>query len=588
MGLLALIYFSHKRLKGTKYMRIMTLSDTLTVSSQLQSADLEQLRSNGVTILVCNRPDGESQDQPSIEVLTKAAEKLGIEVIAMPFRSGEQTAKQVTEFAQLLRSAHIDGKKVHAFCRTGNRSTCLWAAVSVSEGVPVEQVIEKAKDCGFDVSESIKPYIGDTPLSTSSKTVVDGATPSYDIVIVGAGSGGIAVAASLLKRKSNLRIALVDPAEKHYYQPGWTMVGGGVFSNTQTMRDMRDLIPKGVSWIKQSVTGFAPEHNNVHLDNGQSLHYQQLIISPGLVLDWGAVKGLKESLGSNGVTSNYSYKFAPYTWELVRNLKKGRAIFTQPPMPIKCAGAPQKALYLSADHWYRSGVINDVQIDFFNSGAVLFGVAAYVPALQSYIDKYGAELHFKKTLVEVDGENKRAYFTSSDPASDGKAVAEEFDMLHVCPPQRAPEFIAKSMLADAAGWLDVDQFSLQHKKYENIWGLGDATNAPNAKTMAAVRKQAPVVAANVISAINNQALEAGYDGYGSCPLTVERGKIVLAEFGYGGKLLPSFPKAVIDGTQASRAAWILKKNILPSIYWHAMLKGHEWLAAPKSLQSLRP
>jgi len=569
-------------------MRIMILSDTVSVSAQILPVDLEKLHGNGVTILVCNRPDAESQDQPTVEELRKTAEGLGIGVITIAFRSGAQSAQQVTEFAELLSTAQAAGKKVHAYCRTGNRSTCLWAAASVSRGVPAAEVLAKARDCGFDVAETIKPYIGETSLNIVSKTVVDNAVPRYDIVIVGAGSGGISVASSLLKRQRELRIALVEPAEKHYYQPGWTMVGGGVFSDMQTMRSMRDLIPKRVSWIKQCVVGFAPQDNTVQLDNGQSLHYQQLIVAPGLVLDWDGVKGLKDSLGKNGVTSNYSYKYAPYTWELVKNLKKGRAIFTQPPMPIKCAGAPQKALYLSGDHWYRSGALKDISIDFYNAGAVLFGVAAYVPALQSYIDKYSAKLHFKYTLVEVDGVNQRAYFKSSDAANEGEVICEEFDMLHVCPPQRAPEFVAKSVLADAAGWLDVDQFTLQQKQFPNVWGLGDVTNAPNAKTMAAVRKQAPVVAENVISAMQQRTLQAGYDGYGSCPLTVERGKIVLAEFGYGGKLLPTFPTFVIDGVQATRAAWILKKNLLPGVYWHAMLKGREWMARPKALKSLKP
>lgn len=569
-------------------MRVMSLSDTLTVSAQVQALDLELLHSNGVTTLICNRPDGESKGQPTVEELTQAAQRFGITVIAMPFRSGEQTSAQVAQFAQLLSSAQGAGEKIHAYCRTANRSTCLWAAASVSHGEPVAQVLATAKEFGFDVTETIKPYSGDTPMSAANKTVIDNAVPSYDIVIVGAGSGGIAVASSLLRRRGELRIALVDPAEKHYYQPGWTMVGGGVFSASQTMRDMRDLIPKGVSWIKQSVVAFAPQESTVQLDNGQSLHYQQLIVAAGLVLDWDGVKGLKESLGKNGVTSNYSYQHAPYTWELVQGLKKGRAIFTQPPMPIKCAGAPQKALYLSGDHWYRNGTLKNISIDFFNAGAVLFGVAAYVPALQRYIDKYRAKLHFKYTLVEVDGENRRAYFQSSNPSSDGEVICEKFDMLHVCPPQKAPEFIAKSVFADAAGWLDVDQFTLQQKQFANVWGLGDVTNAPNAKTMAAVRKQAPVVAENVINAMQQRPLEAGYDGYGSCPLTVERGKIVLAEFGYGGKLLPSFPTFMINGAKASRAAWILKKDILPGVYWHAMLKGREWLAKPKALKSLKP
>ena len=568
-------------------MRIMTINDTLTVSAQVELEDLAELKAAGVTMIVCNRPDGEAQDQVSFDALSAAAEELGMTMVNIPFKAGEQSREQVEEFAQLLTKSTEENEKLHAFCRTGNRSTCLWSAASVSRGMDAQEILEKAKEIGFDVSEAIKPYAGEITMDHQETATESVAKPSFDVVIVGAGSGGIAAAASLLKRKDDLRIAIVDPSETHYYQPGWTMVGGGVFSNTQTKRNTRDLIPSKVSWIKQSVVGFTPAENTVQLDNNLSLHYQQLIVAPGLTLNWNGIKGLKESLGKNGVTSNYSYDYSPYTWELVKNLKKGRAIFTQPPMPIKCAGAPQKALYLSGDHWYRNGVLKDIEIDFYNSGGVLFGVADYVPALQSYIDKYKAKTHFNHTLVEVDGENKRAYFTSSDPDKEGEVICEEFDMLHVCPPQKAPDFVANSELADAAGWLDVDQFTLQHKKFSNIWGLGDVMNTPNAKTMAAVRKQVPVVAANLITALKGKELDAGYDGYGSCPLTVERGKIVLAEFGYGGKLLPSFPTALIEGTRPTKAAWILKKDILPSVYWHAMLKGREWLAAPKKLKSLK-
>ena len=160
-------------------------------------------------------------------------------------------------------------------------------------------------------------------------------------------------------------------------------------------------------------------------------------------------------------------------------------------------------------------------------------------------------------------------------------------MLHVWPPQKSPDFVASSALADAGGWLDVDQFSLQHKKFANVWGLGDVMNTPNAKTMAAVRKQVPVVASNIVRALAGRELTAGYDGYGPCPLTVERGKIVLAEFGYGGQLLPSVPTFLLNGTTPTGRAGVLKKDMLPAIYGHAMLKGREGLAGPKKLKALR-
>jgi len=402
----------------------------------------------------------------------------------------------------------------------------------------------------------------------------------FDIVIVGAGAGGISVAASLLKRKSGLSIALVDKSEKHYYQPGWTMVGGGIFDAAQTERTTASLIPDGANWIKAAVTEFEPENNTVRLDDNSQLTYERLIVAPGLKLNWEGVEGLTDTLGLNGVTSNYRYDLAPYTWKLVKGLKSGRALFTQPPMPIKCAGAPQKAMYLSADYWLRQGVIKNIDIEFYNAGGALFGVSDYVPALMEYVKRYEAELKFSHNLVKIDGEARKAWFVKSDSDGNKETVETEFDMIHVCPPQQAPDFIRSSPLADSAGWVDVDQQTLRHKRYNNIWSLGDVINAPNAKTAAAARKQAPIVACNVLSDMGVLKGHAHYNGYGSCPLTVERGKIVLAEFGYGGKLLPSMPTWLLQGKQPTRLAWLLKKDFLPWLYWNGMLKGREWLVKP--------
>jgi sulfide:quinone oxidoreductase len=241
-------------------------------------------------------------------------------------------------------------------------------------------------------------------------------------------------------------------------------------------------------------------------------------------------------------------------------------------MPIKCAGAPQKAMYLSADHWRRAGVLGDIQIDFCTATPGLFGVADYVPALMEYVERYGTQLNFQTNLKRIDGENKTAVFSSPDGD-----IEKPFDMLHVCPPQCAPDFIKVSALSDDAGWVDVDQETLQHKRFENIFSCGDVMNAPNAKTAAAARAQTPVVAENLLAQRAGKTARLGYNGYGSCPLTVERGKIVLAEFGYGGKLLPSFPKSVLNGLRPTRLAWHLKADLLPQIYWHVMLKGREWM-----------
>jgi sulfide:quinone oxidoreductase len=420
-------------------------------------------------------------------------------------------------------------------------------------------------------------------MNTQTAQVSSVAETEYDIVIVGAGGAGIATAASILKRCStqsiSLSIALIDPAEMHYYQPGWTMVGAGIFSADSTSRTMASRIPDGVKWIKAGVAAFEPDRNAVVLDNGQVAKYKQLVVCPGLKLDWNGIAGLPEALGKNGVTSNYRFDLAPYTWELVQKLHGGKAIFTQPAMPIKCAGAPQKAMYLSADYWRSTGVLPQINIEFCNAGPVLFGVAAYVPALMEYIKAYGIDLQFGSNLVAIDGAAKLATFTRTNSEGTVEKITREYDMIHVVPPQIAPDFIRSSPLAEGT-WVTVDPASMRHTKFANVYALGDVANTTNAKTAAAARMQAPVVAHNVLAGLGKLKGESHYNGYGSCPLTVERGKIVLAEFLYGGKVAPSFPSWLIDGTKPSALAWFLKAKVLPALYWQGMLKGRELLFHP--------
>jgi sulfide:quinone oxidoreductase len=406
----------------------------------------------------------------------------------------------------------------------------------------------------------------------------------HQIVIVGGGAAGIAVASSLLKRRKSLDIAIIEPKDQHYYQPGWTMVGGGIFDFDFTVRPQASCIPKRAKWIKKAAAGFEPEKNTVVLEGGERVEYDYLIAAPGIKLNLASIAGLQETLGKNGVTSNYQPGMASYTWELIKSLDGGKAIFTQPPPPFKCAGAPQKIMYLAASHWLKKGAIGNFKINFCTAAPSLFGVADYVPALMEYVIKYGIELNLGSTLVAVDGAARKATFKVKGADGVETEIVREFNLLHVTPPQVAADVVRGSPLADAAGWVDVDQETLRHKKFGNVFGLGDACNAPNAKTAAAVRKQAPTVAENLLAVIDGGEPDFVYDGYGSCPLTVERGKIVLAEFGYGGKLLPTFPSWLNKGTRPTWFGWLLKADILPWVYWELMLDGHEWFAAPKRRQ----
>ena len=552
-------------------MKLANLAKGVLVADQILPEDLNDLAAQGIKTIFCHRPDGEGADQPNFAEIAQAAKKLKIKTHYLPVVSGKISDADVTAFAELFKEAK---QPLLGYCRSGMRAATLWA-LSQGANLGLAQTLEAGKQAGFDLSGLSQRIVG---TQANNVSVIH-----HEVVIIGGGAAGVAVASSLLSRNSKLDVAIIDPADTHYYQPGWTMVGGGVFKPATTVKTMASVIPSKAKWIQAAVAGFEPDAKQVILEGCRPISYDALIVCPGLKLNWHAIEGLVETLGQNGVTSNYRYDLAQYTWELVKKFKKGRAIFTQPPMPIKCAGAPQKAMYLSADHWFRSGHLADVDIEFYNSGPVLFGVKEYVPALMEYVKRYRAKLNFNHRLTKIDGPAKKAWFTATDADGNTSTLETTFDMIHVVPPQQAPDFIRASSLVDAAGWVDVSQDTLQHKRYPSIYALGDVTNCPNAKTAAAARKQAPVVATNVLFDLNKGQHRAAYDGYGSCPLTVQRGKIVLAEFGFGGRLMPSFPKWFINSQQPSRLAWILKERILPPIYWWAMLKGREWLAKPIKL-----
>ena len=393
------------------------------------------------------------------------------------------------------------------------------------------------------------------------------AETSFDVLIVGGGAGGITVAALLRKQHPTARVAIVDPAAAHFYQPAWTLVGGGCYDVAKTRRPMAEVIPRGIEWIQQGVASFAPEASHVQLDDGRTLHYQFLVVAMGLELDWHKIEGLADTLGRNGVTSNYRVDLAPYTWQCLKGLKGGRALFTQPAMPIKCAGAPQKILYLAADHFRRAGI--NAELSFFTPGPAMFGVPFYAQALAEVVRHYGITPRYGHQLVAVDGARREAVFEVNQDAQTTR-VTEAFDVLHVVPPQSAPAVIKASPLADGSGWMAVDKHRLQHPQFANVFGLGDCTTTPNSKTAAAVRAQAPVLVNNLLQAMTGQGPSSHYDGYASCPLTTSKGKVMLAEFVYDGVVAPSF---ALDPRIPRRIYWALKKHYLPYLYWEQMLKG---------------
>jgi sulfide:quinone oxidoreductase len=539
---------SDAKQKETGMDKINDLNEEFSTCGQIYPQDLTKIAASGFRTVICNRPDEESPEQPNFTQIESAASACGLQFAYLPVIPGKISDADVMAFSNALTRLP---SPVLAYCRTGNRSRALYERVQR----------RPTRDAASDL------------LGVKKADALRGA----DILIVGGGAAGIGLASSLLKRQPGLQITLVEPSDQHYYQPAWTLVGVGEYDIQKTVRPMAGLIPEGVEWLKVAVESFEPERRQVVLSDGRRIEYRNLVVAAGLKIDWDGIEGLGATLGKNGVTSNYRFDLAPYTWSLVKALKAGKAIFTQPVMPIKCAGAPQKAMYLSCSYWEKIGVLDKIDVEFDNAGGVLFGVPTFVAPLMEYVKRYRASLQFNSTLVAVDGPARKAWFSVKNAAGETSRIEKSFDLLHVVPPQVPHDFVRGTPLANADGWVEVDQKTLRHTRFPDVFSLGDACSAPNAKTAAAVRKQIVVVAENILAARAGSALPLAYDGYGSCPLTVEIGKVILAEFGYGGKLLPTFP---LDPTVPRHSAWILKKNMLPAIYWNAMLKGREWLARP--------
>lgn len=414
---------------------------------------------------------------------------------------------------------------------------------------------------------------------------------SHQILIIGGGTAGIMTAAQLLKADKSLDIGLIEPADTHYYQPAWTLVGANAYDYDKTARPMKDLIPRGVSWIRDFSERFDPENNAVITRDGSTYTYDYLVVAPGLVMAPELIEGLPEALGKGNVCSNYTN--SKHTWEVLQNFKGGNAIFTQPTTPIKCGGAPQKTAYLSADYFRKKGISDKTNVVFATPGTVIFGVPAIAKTLMEVIHRYG--IHFKPFYapVKIDAANQQITFRSVHPeenmcvVNEGNVLKEEmqgkssivmpYDMLHLAPPQRAPEFIRNSSLVNDAGWLSVNIETLQHTEYPNVFGLGDVAGLPTAKTGAAIRKQAPIVVANLLELIKNEKITGmQYNGYSSCPLVTGYGKMVLAEFDYKQNFLPDpqLKKMLIfDSSKEHWRLWMLKKYMLPYLYWNKMMKG---------------
>ncbi|KAI8391173.1 uncharacterized protein BYT42DRAFT_489400 [Radiomyces spectabilis] len=405
----------------------------------------------------------------------------------------------------------------------------------------------------------------------------------FKVVVVGAGPGGLSVSSTLAKLLGKNQVAVIDPAQRHYYQPLWTYVGGGIKDFSESFKPMGSVVPKDAEWIQDRVVKLDPDNNQVTLANNEVIGYDYLVVAAGIQINWDQVKGLKEALGKDGVTSNYSADSVQKTWQFIQDFKGGNAVFTFPNTPLKCPGAPTKITFLAEEAFRRNGVRDKTDVIYNTSLGKIFGVDHYGRVLQQLADERGIKVNFQTELIEIDAGNREATFRNNATKESHKV---HYDFLHVAPPQGAPTFIKESKLADAAGFVDVNKETLRHNKYKNVYALGDCSSLPTSKTAAAITGESGVLKHNLIADLEGKQVEqAAYDGYTSCPLIVGRDQLILAEFsGYTGSPLETFP---VDQRQISQAAQFLNKEVIPSIYWNGLLNG-TWTGPAKLRKLMNP
>jgi len=389
------------------------------------------------------------------------------------------------------------------------------------------------------------------------------------VLIIGGGTAGITTAAHLIRAGAGAnQIAMIEPSKTHFYQPLWTLVGGGVVRKEVTAREEARYIPRGVEWINAGAAEIDPVGRTVVTTAGVRISYDFLVVATGVELDLDAIPGLREALGTAAVSTNYSYELAPKTWQLLRNFRGGVALFHMPGTPIKCPGAPQKIMYLAADYFRRHGV--GATVIYGSALAGIYGVKEYAAVLNPVVERYGIDARYNHRLVAIEPGRREAIFEmTADSAKSHVTIS--YDMLHVVPPQKAPAFVRQSPLADAQGWVKVDQHTMRSVDYPNVFALGDVGNTPNAKTGASACKQAPVVAANLLAVMRGREPEMRYDGYVACPIVTGYGKMLLCEFDYTKNPTPTLP--FINTFKERYDMWLLKKYGLPWMYWNIALRG---------------
>ncbi len=395
------------------------------------------------------------------------------------------------------------------------------------------------------------------------------------VVIAGAGAAGLALAARLRRQMENATVVLIDAKKEHHFQPGFTLVGAGLWRPGDVTEANADYVPRGVEWIEQVVAEFNPETNTVVTASGQQVPYDFLFVATGLKLDYQAIQGMDATLiGKDGIASIYAgpAEAAASAAAIDRFLATGGVgLFGRPAGEMKCAGAPLKVTFIVEDKARRQNRRGTVKLIYNAHNPALFAVPPVHEKVKSLFAARDIAANYNHVLKAIDPGTKRATY-----ATQTGDVTLSYDFIHVVPPMRAPDAVRNSPLAwqggplAVDGWVEADKATLRHPRFANVFAVGDVAGVPRGKTAASVKWQVPVVVDNLVAETAGRKGTAAYNGYTSCPLVTAYGKAMLIEFDYDGNLVPSFP--FIPPLDELWVSWLIEEKGLKGAY-RAMLRG---------------
>ena len=392
------------------------------------------------------------------------------------------------------------------------------------------------------------------------------------IIILGAGMAGTTVANRLYKTldTSEWHITLVDRDEVHYYQPGFLFIPFGIYEPKDVIKTKRNFIHSGIEFVLSDIDRVSAEDNQVHLANGNVLHYDQLIIATGTTPRPDETDGLDSPAYGDTIHDFYTFSGANALADKLRTWEGGKLVVNIMEMPIKCPVAPLEFAFLADAFFKKRGLRDKVDITYVTPLPGAFTKPTATALLGNMLDQRDIRLVPEFNVMEVDTEHNRLISYEEDEIA--------YDLLVTVPVNMGAEYVERSGIGDELNHIPVDKHTFVSKQYSNIFALGDAAALPTSKAGSVAHFSIDVFVENFVAHIDNKPLPESFDGHANCFIETGNGKGMLIDFNYDVEPLPGkFPFDKVGPfdllKETRRNHW--GKLAFKPVYWNLLLKGYD-------------